>query len=127
MLGFFAWNLFKSFILNEKFYPWMTTIGAFFSKLGNSFPIFKKGQGRPPPSSYRPGKIIPRYVLLFMHFPKRSNFQVSLLPTFFSSNSFFLKPNYFRSSYEKKHSRYYNFRFPEQGTHCYYAIVRSGE
>ena len=26
----------------------MTTIRAFFSKLGHFFPVFEKGQGRPP-------------------------------------------------------------------------------
>ena len=72
----------------------MTTIKAFFLKISALFPIFKKGQGRPPPhnSSYALGKSIPRSVLLFMHFPKRSNFQVSFLPIVFSANPYFLKP-----------------------------------
>ena len=29
----------------------MTTIGAFSQKIKGLFPIFKKGQGRPPPPS----------------------------------------------------------------------------
>ena len=56
----FAWKLFKNCIFNEKFYPQMTTIRAFFPKLGHFFPIFQKGQGRPPPlppSSYAPESV----------------------------------------------------------------------
>ena len=46
-----------NFILNEKLFPQMTTIRAFFfSKLGHYFPVIKKGRGDlpPPPCSYAP-------------------------------------------------------------------------
>ena len=107
----------------------MTTIRAFFLKIRAFFVEFsKKGRGDLSPFSCTPGKIIPRYVLLFTHFPKRLNFQVSLLPIFFSANLYFLKPNYFRSTslIGKKQSRYYHFCFPEQGTPCYYTVVSDG-
>ena len=39
----------KNFILNEKLYPQMTTIRASFLQIRALFPIFEKGQGRPPP------------------------------------------------------------------------------
>ena len=45
---FFCLETLKNCILNEKFYPQMTTIRAFFPKLGHFFPIFRKRQGRPP-------------------------------------------------------------------------------
>ena len=47
-------NYYKNFILNEKFYQQMTTIRAFFLQIRTLFPIFERGQGRPPPSSYAP-------------------------------------------------------------------------
>ena len=48
---FFCLETLKNCILSEKFYPQMTTIRAFSRKLGHFFPMFEKGQGRPPPSS----------------------------------------------------------------------------
>ena len=45
MLGFFSWKR----ISNEKFEPQLAIIWAFFLKLGRFFPIYQKGQGRPPP------------------------------------------------------------------------------
>ena len=76
----------------------------FFSKLGHSF--FEKEQGRPLPSSCTSGKIIPRYVILFMHFPKRSNFQVSLLPTLFFSKSIFFETKLFSLKLSNRRKNY---------------------
>ena len=45
---FFCLETLKNCISNEKFYPQITTIRAFSPKLGQFFPIFEKGQGRPP-------------------------------------------------------------------------------
>ena len=44
----------------------MATIKAFFSKSGNFFPVFEKGQGRspPPPSSYTP--VVMRACIIFL-------------------------------------------------------------
>ena len=68
----------------------MTTIRAFFLQIRALFPVFEKGHARLlPSSSYAPGKIIPRYVLLFMHFPKRSSFVQFAAYIFFSKSIFF--------------------------------------
>ena len=45
----FCLETLKNCNLNEKFYPQMTSIRAFFPKLGHFVPIFEKKQGRPPP------------------------------------------------------------------------------
>ena len=53
---FFILETLKNFILNEKCYPQMTKIWAFFLQIRAHFTIFKKGQGRLPlsPSQYMP-------------------------------------------------------------------------
>ena len=51
----FCLEILKNCIFNEKFYPYMTTTGAFFTELGQFFPIFGKGQGTsPPPPPFPP-------------------------------------------------------------------------
>ena len=65
--GFFSWKLLKNCILNEKFKPYMTTIRAFLPKIRALFPIFEKGQGRPPPhpsSSDAPGTALRAHTVL---------------------------------------------------------------
>ena len=46
---FFSPGTLKNCILNQKSNPQMTTIWAFFPKLGHFFPFLEKGQGRPSP------------------------------------------------------------------------------
>ena len=61
-LQFFLLENLNNCTFNEKFNPQMTAIRAFVPpKLGYFFPIFEKGQGRPPPiqpSSFAPAETL---------------------------------------------------------------------
>ena len=57
--GFFYLETLKNVIFNEKFYPQITTIRAFFLQIRALFPNFRKRAGEtsspsPPPTSYAP-------------------------------------------------------------------------
>ena len=56
---FFCLETLKSLILNEKFYPQMTTVRAFFLYIRAFFPISKKSRGDllPSPSIYTPVRV----------------------------------------------------------------------
>ena len=62
----------------------MTTIRAFFSKLGHFFLIFQKRQGRPPASSYAPVLLL-QYIrcLLLVQMEKASK-KLNLISHFHS-------------------------------------------
>ena len=49
-MTFFSWKLLKPHLQSE-IEPKMDTVTVFFPKLGNFFPIFEIGQGRPPPDT----------------------------------------------------------------------------
>ena len=57
---FFLLEILKNCTLNERYNPQVTTIRAFFSKLGHFFQFLKEGRGEipPPPSSYAQDFII---------------------------------------------------------------------
>ena len=48
-LRIFLLETLRNCILNDKFNPQITTIRAFFPKIGHFFLIFEKGHARPPP------------------------------------------------------------------------------
>ena len=64
---FFCLETLKNCILNEEFYPQMTTIRAFTPKLGHVFSIFEKGQGRPSPPPPLVTRLVPYAPQIFDH------------------------------------------------------------
>ena len=62
---FFFLETLKKCVLNEKFTHRWPQSGHFFHKLGHFFPIFEKGQGRPP-SPTPPPLVSSRYLILFL-------------------------------------------------------------
>ena len=64
-LLFFCLETLKKCVLNEKFTHRWPQSGHFFHKLGHFFPIFEKGQGRPP-SPTPPPLVSSRYLILFL-------------------------------------------------------------
>ena len=66
---FFCLETLKNCILNEKFYPQMTTIRAFCSQIRVLFSNFRKRAGEtcpPPPSSYAPASNIYTVFILYI-------------------------------------------------------------